>query len=160
LASSTACTETHRPSLPATRAAASPPMSLARSSGPHQRAEAAGGVGMAAVPQAASLKAAAPTEAAGHAGRARSRSQHQGRSPRLTHRRCTSTCGLTTLRRPLGDLLAQSERLLTKEAQGLQAAVMGAKRSSIPSMLHLISRVTFTPPRAGKRPTPRVSAVS
>jgi hypothetical protein len=58
------------------------------------------------------------------------------------------------------DLLAQSERLLTKEAQGLPAAIMGAKRASTPSMLHLISHVNSTPPRAGKRPTPCVSAVS
>jgi hypothetical protein len=58
------------------------------------------------------------------------------------------------------DLLAQRERLLTKEARGLSAAVMGAKRASTPLMLHLISRVSSTPPWAGKRPTPRVSAVS
>jgi hypothetical protein len=56
------------------------------------------------------------------------------------------------------DLLAQSERLLTKEARGLPAAVRGAKRASTPSMLHLTSRASSTPPRAGKRPTPRVSA--
>jgi hypothetical protein len=117
-------------------------------------------VDRAAVPRAATLKAAAPSKAAEQADHARSRSQRQGRSPRLTHWRFTSTCGLTTSRRPLGDLLAQSERLLTKEARGLQAAVMGAKRASTSSMLHLISRVSFTPPRAGKRPTPRVSAVS
>jgi hypothetical protein len=43
---------------------------------------------------------------------------------------------------------------------GLPAAVMGAKRASTPLMPHLISRVSFTPPREGKRPTPRVSAVS
>jgi hypothetical protein len=54
--------------------------------------------------------------------------QRQGLSPRLAHRCCTSTCGLTTSRRPLGDLLAQSERLLTKEARGLQAAVIGRKK--------------------------------
>jgi hypothetical protein len=83
-----------------------------------------------------------------------------GSESQLAHRRCTSTCGLTTSRHPLGDLLAQSERLLTKEARGLQAAVMGAKRASTPSMLRLISRVNSTPPRAGKRPTPCVSAVS
>jgi hypothetical protein len=133
---------------------------LARSSGRHRQVEAAEGVGMAAVLRAASYKAAAPSKAAGRAGHARSRSQHQGRSPRLTHRRCTSTCGLTTFRRPLGDPLAQSERLLTKEARGLQAVVMGARRASTPSMLCLISHVSSTPPRAGKRPTPRVSAAS
>jgi hypothetical protein len=63
-------------------------------------------------------------------------------------------------RRSPEDLLAQSERLLTKEARGLPTVVMGAKRASTPSMLHLISRVNSTPPQAGKRPTPRVSAVS
>jgi hypothetical protein len=150
----------HRSSSPVTCVIASPPLSPARSSGRHRRAEAAEGVDRAVVLRAATLKAAAPSKVAGHAGHARSRSQRQGRSPRLTHRRCTSTCGLTTSRRPLGDLLAQSERLLTKEARGLQAAVMGAKRASTPSMLRLINRVSFTPPRAGKRPTPRVSAVS
>jgi hypothetical protein len=64
------------------------------------------------------------------------------------HRRCTSTCGLTTPRCSPEDLLAQSEQLLTKVARGLPAAVMGA---STPSMLHLISRVSSTPPQAGKR---------
>jgi hypothetical protein len=83
-----------------------------------------------------------------------------GGSPRLAHQRCTSTCGLTMSRWSPEDLLAQSERLLTKEARGLPAAVMGAKRASTPSMLHLISRVNSTPPRAGKQPTPRISAVS
>jgi hypothetical protein len=58
------------------------------------------------------------------------------------------------------DLLAQSERLLTKEARGLPAAVKGAKRASTPLMLHLTSRASSTTPRAGKRPTPRVSAGS
>jgi hypothetical protein len=59
-----------------------------------------------------------------------------------------------------GDLLAQGKRLLTKEARGLPAAVRGAKRASTPSMLHMTSHVSFTTPRAGKRPTPRVSAGS
>jgi hypothetical protein len=67
---------------------------------------------------------------------------------------------LTTSIRSPEDLVAQSERLLTKEARGLPVAVMGTKRASTPSMPHLISRVSSTPPRAGKRPTPRVSAVS
>jgi hypothetical protein len=57
-----------------------------------------------------------------------------GSSPRLAHRRCTSTCGLTMSIHSPEDLLAQSERLLTKEARGLPVAVMGAKRASTPSM--------------------------
>jgi hypothetical protein len=68
--------------------------------------------------RAATPKAAAPSKVAEQAGHARSRCQYQGRSPRFAHRRCTSTCGLTTSRRSLEDLPAQSERLLTKEAGG------------------------------------------
>jgi hypothetical protein len=110
--------------------------------------------------RAAMPKAAAFNKVAEQASDARSWCQRQGRSPRLANRHCTSTFGLTTPRRSLEDLLAQSERLLTKEAQGLPEAVMGAKRASTPSMPHLISHVSFTPPRAGKRPTPRIRAVS
>jgi hypothetical protein len=159
-ASSTTCMETHRLSSLVTYGAASPPPSPARSSGRHQQAEAAEGADRAAVPRAATPKAAAPSMVAKQAGHVRSRCQRQGRSPRLAHRRCTSTCGLTMSRRSPEDLLVQSERLLTKEARGLPAAVMGAKRASTPSMLPLISHVSSTPPRAGKRTTPRVSGVS
>jgi hypothetical protein len=45
-------------------------------------------------------------------------------------------------------------------ASSKRAAVMGAKRASTPSMLRLTSRVNSTPPRAGKQPTPRISAIS
>jgi hypothetical protein len=55
---------------------------------------------------------------------------------------------------------SSSERLLTKEAQGLPAAVRGAKRESTPSMLRLTSHANSTTPWAGKRPTPRVSVGS
>jgi hypothetical protein len=58
--------------------------------------------------------------------------------------------GLTTSRRSPGDLLAQSERLLTKEARGLPAAVRDAKRASTPSILRLTSRTNSTTPRARK----------
>jgi hypothetical protein len=159
-ASSTMCMETHRPSSLVTYGAASPPPSPARSSGRHWQAKAVEGADRAAMPQAATPKAAAPSKAAGQAGHVGSRSQCQGRSPRIAHRRCTSTCGLTTPRRSPEDLLAQSKRLLTKEARGLPAVVMDAKRASTPLMLHLISRVSSTPPRVGKRPTPCVSAIS
>jgi hypothetical protein len=69
-----------------------------------------------------------------------------GSESQVTHQCCTSTCGSTTSRRSPEDLLAQILRLLTKEARGLPAAVMGAKRASTPSMLHLISCVSSTPP--------------
>jgi hypothetical protein len=159
-ASSTTCMETHRLSLLTTRDVTSSPRALARSSGRHRQAKAAEGADGAAVLRAATPEAAAPSKVAEQAGHARSRCQCQGRSLRLTHRRCTSTCGLTTSRHFPGDMLAQSERLLTKEARGLPAAVRGAKRASTPSMLRLTSRANSTTPRAGKRPTPRVSAGS
>jgi hypothetical protein len=43
---------------------------------------------------------------------------------------------------------------------GLPVAARGAKRASTPLMLHLTSRASSTTPRAGKRPTPHVSADS
>jgi hypothetical protein len=159
-ASSTTCEEMHRPSPLMTRSAASPPRAPARSSGRHRQAKAAEGADRAAVLRAATPEAVAPSKVAEQASHARSRCQRLGRSLRLAHRRCTSTCGLTTSRRSPGDLLAQSERLLTKEARGLPAVVRGAKRASTPSMLHLTSRANSTTPREGKRPTPRVSADS
>jgi hypothetical protein len=110
--------------------------------------------------RAATPKDAMPSKVVEQVGHARSRCQRQGRSLRLAHRRCTSTCGLTTSRHSPEDLLAQSERLLTKEARGLPAAVMGAKRASTSLMLHLNSYVNSTPPRAGKRPIPHVSVIS
>jgi hypothetical protein len=144
------CMEMHPPSSLMTCGAALPPLPLARSSGRHRQAKAMEGADRAAVFRAATLEAATPSKVAKQASHARSRCQRQGQSPRLTHQRCTSTCGLTTLIHSPEDLLAQSERLLTKEAQGLPVAVMGAKRASTPSTPHLISRVSSTPPRAGK----------
>jgi hypothetical protein len=56
---------------------------------------------------------------------------------------------------------ASSKRAASdKEARGLPAAARGAKRASTPSMPCLTSRANSTTPRAGKRPTPRVSAGS
>jgi hypothetical protein len=110
-----------------TYGAALPPQFPARSSGRHQQAEAAEGADRAAELRAAMPKAAVPSKAVEQAGHARSQCQRQGRSPRLTHRRCTSTCGLTTSRRSLEDLLAQSERLLTKEAWGAGGSGHGRK---------------------------------
>jgi hypothetical protein len=147
-------------SLLMTRGAASPLRAPARSSGRHWQVEVAEGADRAAALRAAMPKAAAPSKVVEQAGHARSLCQRQGRSPRLAHRCCTSTCGLTTSRRSLEDLLAQSERLLTKEARGLPAAARGAKRASTPSTLHLTSHASSTIPRAGKRPTPRVSVGS
>jgi hypothetical protein len=69
-ASSTTCVETHRPRSLMTCAAAPPPSSPARSSGRHQRAEAAEGVDRAAVPRAATLKAVMSSRAAKEAGHA------------------------------------------------------------------------------------------
>jgi hypothetical protein len=159
-ASSTTCMETHRPNLLTTHGAASSPRALSRSSGHHRQAKAMEGVDRAAVLRAATPEAVAPSKVVEQAGHARSRCQRQGRSLRLARRRCTSICGLTTSRRSPRDLLAQSERLLTKEARGLPAAVRGAKRASTPSMLCLTSRANSTTPQAGKRPTPRVNAGS
>jgi hypothetical protein len=152
--------ETHQPSLLMTRGAASSPRALARSSGHHWQAKATEGVDRAAVLRAATPEAAAPSKVAEQAGHARSRCQRQGQSLRLARRRCTSMCGLTMSRRSPRDLLAQSERHLTKEARGLSAAVRGARRAGIPSMLRLTSRANSTTPWAGKRPTPCVSAGS
>jgi hypothetical protein len=154
------CMETHWPSLLMTHGAASPPWALARSSGHLRQAKAAERADRAAVLQAATPEATAPSKVAEQASHARSRCQRQGQSLRLARRRCTSICGLTMSRRSPRDLLAQSERLLTKEARGLPAAVRGAKRASTPSMLCLISRANSTTPWAGKQPTPRVSAGS
>jgi hypothetical protein len=156
-ASSTTCMETHRPSLLMTHGAASSPRALARSSDRHRQAKAAD---RAAVLRAATPEAAAPSKVAEQAGHARSQCQRQGRSLRLAHRRCTSICGLTMSRRSPRDLLAQSERHLTKEARGMSVAVRGARRASTPSMLRLTSHANSTTPWAGKRPTPRVSANS
>jgi hypothetical protein len=74
-ASSTTCMETHRSSLLMTRSAASSPWALARSSGRHRQAKAAGGVDRAvmlraAMPEVAAPEAAAPSrpvELGGHA---------------------------------------------------------------------------------------------
>jgi hypothetical protein len=150
----------HRPSLLMTCGAASPPRPTARSSGRHRPAKAAEDADRAAMLRAAMPEAAAPSKVAEQTGHARSRCQHHGRSLRLARWRCTSTCGLTTSRHFPRDLLAQSERLLTKEARGLPVAVRGAKRASTPSMLRLTSRANSTTPQAGKQPTPHVSAGS
>jgi hypothetical protein len=56
---------------------------------------------------------------------------------------------------------ASSKRAASdQEARGLPAAVRGAKKASTPSMLHLTNRASSTTPRAGKQPTPHVSAGS
>jgi hypothetical protein len=143
-----------------TRGAASSPRALARSNGHHQQAKAAEGADRAVMLRAATLEATMPSKLAELAGHARSRCQRQGRSLRPARRLCTSTCGSTTSRRSPRDLLAQSERHLTKEARGLPAVVKGARRASTPSMLRLTSHANSTTPLAGKRPTPRVSAGS
>jgi hypothetical protein len=60
---------------------------------------------------------------------------------------------------PIGS--ASSKRAASDQGgPGAAGAGQGAKRASTPSMLHLTSRASSTPPRAGKRPTPRVSASS
>jgi hypothetical protein len=156
-ASSTTCMETHRPSFLMTRGAASSPRALAKSSDHHRQAKAVEGADRAAVLRAATPEATTPSKVAEQAGHARSRCQRPGQSLRLARRRCTSICGLTTSRRSPRDLLAQSERHLTKEARGMSVAVRGARRASTPSMLRLTSRANSTTPWAGKRPTPRIS---
>jgi hypothetical protein len=75
----------------------------------HRQAKAVEGADRVAVLWVATPEAAAPSKVAEQGGHARSRCQRQGRSLKLAHRHCTSTCGLTMLRRSLGDLLAQSE---------------------------------------------------
>jgi hypothetical protein len=151
-ASSTTCMETHRPNLLMTHGAASSPWALARSSGHHRQAKATEGADRAVVLRAAMPEAAAPSKVAEQAGHARSRCQRRGRSLRLARRRCTSTCGLTTSRRSPRDLLAQSERHLTKEARGLSAAVRGTSMVNTPSMLRLTSRANSIAPLAGSNP--------
>jgi hypothetical protein len=154
--------EARRLNLLMTRGAAmaSLPWALARSSGRHRQATITEGADWAVMLRAATPEAAAPSKLAELEGHAKSRRQRQGWSLRPAHWLCTSTCGLTTWRCSPRDLLAQSERRLTKEARGLPAAVRGARRASTPSMLRLTSRANSTAPPAGKQPTPRVSAGS
>jgi hypothetical protein len=76
------------------------------------------------------------------------------------NRLSTSTCGSTSRRRSPRAPSARSEWRLAKEAQGLHAAVRGARRTSTPSRRRWISHASFTAPPPGRQPTPRVSAAS
>jgi hypothetical protein len=74
----------------------SPLRVLVRSSGRHRQAKAMGGVDRAVVLRAATPEAAAPSRLVALAGRAKSRCQRQGWSPRLANRPYISICGSTT----------------------------------------------------------------
>jgi hypothetical protein len=139
-----------------------------RSGGRHHRAKARRSEARAAVFQAATTEAAAPSGLAAMTGIIKPRLQQLGQEPRSASRLvpmrvswlCMFTYGSITWRRLLRALLSQSRWRLTKEARGLPATVRGAKRIDKPWMQRSTSRANSTAPPTGKRPTPRVNAAS
>jgi hypothetical protein len=139
-----------------------------RSGGRHRRAKGRRSAARAAVFQAGTTEVTAPSGLAAMADIVKPGLLQPGQEPRSASRLMPmrasrlymSTCGLTSRRRLLGALLAQSGWQLTKEARELPAAVRGAKRTNIPSMQRSTSHANSTAPPAGKRPTPRVNAAS